>query len=48
MKMKGWFVREEHYENVKFCPMCGKENLSYPNDLWEWVCGSCGAWFRVR
>lgn len=43
-----WFVKEKHYNDVKFCPMCGEKALFFPNDLWEWACRKCGAWFMVR
>ena len=43
-----WFVKEKDFDKIKYCPICGSDRLFLPNDLWEWCCKSCKAWFMVR
>ena len=42
------FLMKKDFAKVKFCPVCSAKNLSHPNDLWEWVCNTCGIWFSLR
>lgn len=46
---KSWFLsfRAGNLEKVTHCPACGSKSLKLPNDLWEWICLDCGAWWGI-
>jgi hypothetical protein len=48
--VKTWFLgyKEGNLDKVKHCPACGSTNIDLPNDLWEWICCDCGAWWAIR
>lgn len=47
--MNYWFLgyKQANWTKIKYCPCCASSDIQMPNDLVEWQCNNCGAWWQI-